>query len=75
MAIVAGRYQRNGETETLGCLVQILLLLAAMPFVGLYLLISPHSKGLGFLLTVYDEMNSIQTNLKNTGGNRNESFA
>ncbi len=52
MAIVAGRYQRNGETETLGCLVQILLLLAAMPFVGLYLLISPHSKGLGFLLAV-----------------------
>ena len=105
---MAGRYQRNGETETLGCLVQILLLLAAMPFVGLYLLISPHSKGLGFLLAVlgtsrkafsmkrnvkgagtsadclwgcyldhcfYDEMNSIQTNLKNTGGNRNESFA
>ena len=23
-----------------------------MPFVGLYLLISPHSKGMGFLLTV-----------------------
>ena len=54
MAIVAGRYRRNGETETLGCLVQILLLLVAMPFVGLYLLISPQSmsKGLGLLLTV-----------------------
>lgn len=55
MAIVAGRYQRNGETETLGCLVQILLLLAAMPFVGLYLLINPYSmsKGLGLPLTVF----------------------
>ena len=52
MVIVAGRYRRNGEAETLGCLVQLLLLLVAMPFVGLYLLISPHSKGLGFLLTV-----------------------
>lgn len=53
MAIVAGRYQRNGETETLGCLVQILL--AAMPFVGLYLLINPNSmsKGLGLLLTAF----------------------
>ena len=55
MAIVAGRDQRNGETETLGCLVQILLLLAAMPFVGLYLLINPNSmsKDLGLLLTVF----------------------
>lgn len=54
MVIVAGRYRRNGEAETLGCLVQ-LLLLVAMPFVGLYLLINPHSmsKGLGLLLTVF----------------------
>ena len=52
MVIVAGRYRRNGETETLGCLVQLLLLLVAMPFVGLYLLINPNSKGLGLLLTV-----------------------
>lgn len=55
MVIVAGRYRRNGETETLGCLVQLLLLLVAMPFVGLYLLINTNSmsKGLGFLLTVF----------------------
>ena len=54
MVIVAGRYRRNGEAETLGCLVQLLLLLVAMPFVGLYLLINPNSisKGLGLLLTV-----------------------
>ena len=54
MVIVAGRYRRNGETETLGCLVQLLLLFVAMPFVGLYLLITPNSmsKGLGLLLTV-----------------------
>lgn len=31
MVIVAGRYRRNGEAETLGCLVQLLLLLVAMP--------------------------------------------
>ena len=51
MVIVAGIYRRNGEAETLGCLV----LLVAMPFVGLYLLINPHSmsKGLGLLLTVF----------------------
>ena len=71
MVIVAGRYRRNGEAETLGCLVQLLLLLVAMPFVGLYLLINPYSmsKGLGLLLTVlglpfgslfYDEMKPIQ---------------
>lgn len=56
MVIVAGRYRRNGETETLGCLVQLLLLLVAMPFVGLYLLINPSSmsKGLGLLLTVFE---------------------
>ena len=55
MVIVAGRYRRNGEAETLGCLVQLLLLLVAMPFVGLYLLINPNSmsKGLGLLLTVF----------------------
>lgn len=55
MVIVAGRYRRNGEAETLGCLVQLLLLLVAMPFVGLYLLINPHSmsKGLGIFLTVF----------------------
>lgn len=55
MVIVAGRYRRSGEAETLGCLVQILLLLIAMPFVGLYLLINPNSmsKGLGLLLTVF----------------------
>lgn len=55
MVIVAGRYRRNGEAGTLGCLVQLLLLLVAMPFVGLYLLINPHSmsKGLGLLLTVF----------------------
>ena len=55
MVIVAGRYRRNGEAETLGCLVQLLLLLVAMPFVGLYLLINTNSmsKGLGFLLTVF----------------------
>jgi len=55
VVIVAGRYRRNGETETLGCLVQLLLLLVAMPFVGLYLLINPYSmsKGLGLLLTVF----------------------
>lgn len=54
MVVVATRYRRNGEAETLGCLVQLLLLLVAMPFVGLYLLINPNSmsKGLGFLLTV-----------------------
>ena len=54
MVIVAGRYRRNGEAETLGCLVQLLLLLVAMPFVSLYLLINPNSisKGLGLLLTV-----------------------
>ena len=54
MVIVAGRYRRNGEAETLGCLVQSLLLLVTMPFVGLYLLINPNSisKGLGLLLTV-----------------------
>lgn len=40
---MAGRYRRNGEAETLGCLVQLLLLLVAMPFVGLYLLINPNS--------------------------------
>lgn len=28
---MAGRYRRNGEAETLGCLVQLLLLLVAMP--------------------------------------------
>ena len=52
---MAGRYRRNGEAETLGCLVQLLLLLVAMPLVGLYLLINPHSmsKGLGLLLTVF----------------------
>lgn len=51
---MAGRYRRNGEAETLGCLVQLLLLLVTMPFVGLYLLINPNSisKGLGLLLTV-----------------------
>lgn len=55
MVIVAGRYRRNGEAETLGCLVQLLLLFVVMPFVGLYLLINPNSmsKGLGFLLTVF----------------------
>lgn len=55
MVIVAGRYRRNGEAETLGCLVQLLLLLVAMPFAGLYLLINPNSmsKGLGLLLTVF----------------------
>ena len=56
MVIVAGRYRRNGEAETLDCLVQLLLLLlVAMPFVGLYLLINPYSmsKGLGLLLTVF----------------------
>ena len=55
MVIVAGRYRRNVETETLGCLVQLLLLLVAMPFVGLYLLINPNSmsKGLGIFLTVF----------------------
>lgn len=55
MVIVTGRYRRNGEAETLGCLVQLLLLLVAMPFVGLYLLINPNSmsKGLGLLLTVF----------------------
>lgn len=54
MVRVAGRYRRNGEAETLGCLVQLLLLLVAMPFVGLYLLINPNSmsKGAGLLLTV-----------------------
>ena len=73
---MAGRYRRNGEAETLGCLVQLLLLLVAMPFVGLYLLINPNSmsKGLGLLLTVfgvaiciivfYDERKPIPTNLK-----------
>ena len=53
---MAGRYRRNGEAETLGCLAQLLLLLVAMPFVGLYLLINPYStmsKGLGLLLTVF----------------------
>ena len=52
---MAGRYRRNSEAETLGCLVQLLLLLVAMPFVGLYLLINPYSmsKGLGFMLTVF----------------------
>ena len=55
MVIVTGRYRRSGEAETLGCLVQILLLLIAMPFVGLYLLINPNSmsKGQGLLLTVF----------------------
>ncbi len=55
MVIVAGRYRRNGEAETLGCLVQLLLLLVAMPFVGLYLLINPNSmsQGLGIFLTVF----------------------
>lgn len=55
MVIVAGRYRRNSEAETLGCLVQLLLLLVAMPFVGLYLLINPNSmsKGLGIFLTVF----------------------
>ena len=55
MVIVAGRYRRNGEAETLGCLVQLLLLLVAMPFVGLYLLINTNSmsKGLGIFLTVF----------------------
>ena len=55
MVIVAGRYRRKGEAETLGCLVQLLLLLVAMPFVGLYLLINPNSlsKGLGIFLTVF----------------------
>lgn len=53
MVIVAGRYRRNGEAETLGCLVQLLLLLVAMPFVGRYLLINPNSmsKGLGLCLS------------------------
>ena len=39
----------------LAVLVQLLLLLVAMPFVGLYLLINPNSmsKGLGLLLTVF----------------------
>ena len=40
---MAGRYRRNGEVETLGCLVQILLLIFAMPLVGLYLLVPPNS--------------------------------
>ena len=55
MVIVTGRYRRNGEAEILGCLVQLLLLLVAMPFVGLYLLINPNSMsmGLGLLLTVF----------------------
>ena len=55
MIIVAGRYRGNDEAETLGCLVQLLLLLVAMPFVGLYLLINPNSmsKGLGILLTAF----------------------
>lgn len=55
MVIVAGRYRRNGKAETLDCLVQLLLLLVAMPFVGLYLLINPNSmsKGLGIFLTVF----------------------
>ena len=55
MVIVTGRYRRNGEAEILGCLVQLLLLLVAMPFVGLYLLINPNSmsKGLGIFLTVF----------------------
>lgn len=71
---MAGRYRRNGEAETLGCLVQLLLLLVAMPFVGLYLLINPNSmsKGLGLLLTVFGvaiciivfTMKPIPTNLK-----------
>ena len=52
---MAGRYRRNGEVETLGCLVQILLLIFAMPLVGLYLLVPPNSstKELGILLTVF----------------------
>ena len=52
---MAGRYRRNGEAETLGCLVQVLLLIFAMPLVGLYLLAAPNSgkKGLGVLLTVF----------------------
>lgn len=52
---MAGRYRRNGEVETLGCLVQILLLIFVMPLVGLYLLIPPNSstKELGILLTVF----------------------
>lgn len=51
---MASRHRRNSEAETLGCLVQLLLLFVAMPFVGLYLLITPNSmsKGLGLLLTV-----------------------
>ena len=55
MVIVTGRYRRNGEAETLGCLVQLLLLLVAMPFVGLYLLINPYSMSLSMklLLTVF----------------------
>ena len=52
---MAGRYRRNGGAEKLGCLGQLLLLLVAMPFVGLYLLINPNSmsKGLGIFLTVF----------------------
>ena len=55
MVIVAGRYRRNGEAETLGCLVQLLLLLVAMPFGGRNLQINPNSmsKGLGIFLTVF----------------------
>ena len=55
MVIVAGRYRRNGEAETLGCLVQLLLLLVAMPFVGPNRVINSYSmsKGLGLLLTVF----------------------
>ena len=73
---MAGRYRRNGEAETLGCLVQLLLLLVAMPFVGLYLLINPpfNVKGSGTSSDCfwgchldhcfYDEMKPIPTNLK-----------
>lgn len=85
---MAGRYRRNGEAETLGCLVQLLLLLVAMPFVGLYLPSDKpqlNVKGTGNFFDCFwgchldhcfnDEMKPIPTNLKNTGGNRNESFA
>ena len=64
---MAGRYRRNGEAETLGCLVQLLLLLVAMTFVGLYLLINPSSDcfwGCHLDHCFYDEMKPIPTNLK-----------
>ena len=81
---MAGRYRRNGETETLGCLVQLLLLLA---FCWPLSTDKPqfNVKGAGISADCFwgchldhcfnDEMKPIPTNLKNTGGNRNESFA